>query len=280
MEARRIDEYGQSGSRAEDSAKKATGKAINTVLVMGLGLPTMRALGRLLGKRYYMERAVDATDCLHRIGGGGAVSAVVVDPGVSEFDSNTFASLIRRYNPKVPLFFFGSAQDILAEDTLCIGELTRCFKSPSEICKLAEEIILVSTNHGGTWRPDIPVSKMVVKTLELVEANYSKIGRISEISKSLGVSREHLSRQFTRFTGHTLSDFVTIYRVEKAKELLFAGSLVKQVYSEVGFKCESSFFRSFLKHVGITPRVYRETMLARKREADHKQAMRGGFPES
>jgi AraC-like DNA-binding protein len=114
-----------------------------------------------------------------------------------------------------------------------------------------------------------------VKTLELVEANYSNIARISEISKLLGVSREHLSRQFTRFTGHTLSDFVTIYRVEKAKELLYAGSLVKQVYSEVGFKCESSFFRSFLKHVGITPRVYRDH--AGEKEANSQNVMRGVF---
>jgi AraC-like DNA-binding protein len=261
------------------SARKATGKGVNTVLVMGLGLPTMRALGRLLGKRFYVERAVDATDCLHRIDGNGGVGAVVVDPGVSEFDSNTFASLIRRYNPGVPLFFFGSAQDFGADNAICTGELTKCFRSPSEICKLAEEIVIVSDNHGG-GRPEIPVSSMVVKTLELVEANYSNIARISEISKLLGVSREHLSRQFTRFTGHTLSDFVTIYRVEKAKELLYGGSLVKQVYSEVGFKCESSFFRSFLKHVGITPRVYRETMLARKREANSQNIIRGGFPKS
>jgi len=261
------------------SVRKATGKGVNTVLVMGLGLPTMRALGRLLGKRFYMERAADATDCLHRIDGNGGVSAVVVDPGVSEFDSNTFASLIRRYNPEVPLFFFGSAQDFGVDNAICTGDLTKCFKSPSEICKLAEEIITIS-NGNGAGRPEIPVSSMVVKTLELVEANYSNIARISEISKLLGVSREHLSRQFTRFTGHTLSDFVTIYRVEKAKELLYAGSLVKQVYSEVGFKCESSFFRSFLKHVGITPRVYRETMLARKREANSANIIRAGFSKS
>jgi len=280
MNAKRMGESREPDAGAAGSVKKATGKGVNTVLVMGMGLPTMRALGRLLGKRFYIERAGDATDCLHRVDGNGGVSAVVVDPGVSEFDSNTFASLIRRYNPKVPLFFFGSAQDFRVENTVCTGELTRCFKSPSEICKLAEEIIMISNNHGGPERPEIPVSSMVVKTLELVEANYSNIARISEISKLLGVSREHLSRQFTRFTGHTLSDFVTIYRVEKAKELLYAGSLVKQVYSEVGFKCESSFFRSFLKHVGITPRVYRETMLARKREANSQNIMRGGFSKS
>jgi AraC-like DNA-binding protein len=272
-----MEESREPAAGAAGVVKRTTGKGINTVLVMGLGLPTMRALGRLLGKRFYMERAGDATDCLHRIDGNGGVSVVVIDPGVSEFDSNTFASLIRRYNPKVPLFFFGSAQDFGAENVLCMGELTRCFRSPSEICKLAEEIIMVSNNHGNAGRPEIPVSNMVVKTLELVEANYSSISRISEISKSLGVSREHLSRQFTRFTGHTLSDFVTIYRVEKAKELLYAGSLVKQVYSGVGFRCESSFFRSFLKHVGITPRVYRETMLARKREVNHQNIMRRGL---
>jgi AraC-like DNA-binding protein len=279
MRARRTDAFDELGMNTGVDNKKAGGRSINTVLVVGLGLPTMRALGRLLGKRFYLERAADATDCLNLIDRNGSINAVVVDPGVSEFDSSTFASLVSKYNPNIPLFFFGSAQDIGSGNLPTAIRNVRYFRSPSGICKLAEEILAVSGSGAGAARRDSAISRIVLKTLEYVEANYAQINKISDVSKTLGVSREHLSRQFTRYTGHTLSDFVTVYRVEKAKELLYAGSLVKQVYSEVGFKCESSFFRSFLKHVGITPRVYRETMLARKRDAG-KQTMRGSFQDS
>ncbi len=273
MRERDMHEFKELGVNLGGSEKKSGAKGSNRVIIVGVGLPTMRALGRLLGKRFYIERAADAADCLHRINGNGGVSAIVADPGVSELEGSAFASLVGRYNPNMPVFFFGSAIDIGVGRIQEAGQSVRYFRSPSEICKLAEEIVTVSGNHGGAKRRSIPVSRMVLKTLEYVEKNYADVNRISEISKSLGVSREHLSRQFTRFTGHTLSDFVTIYRVEKAKELLNAGSLVKQVYSDVGFRCESSFFRSFLRHVGITPRVYRENMLARKREAGQGQTM-------
>jgi hypothetical protein len=44
MNAKRMEESQGPGAGATGSVTKATGKGVNTVLVMGLGLPTMRHL--------------------------------------------------------------------------------------------------------------------------------------------------------------------------------------------------------------------------------------------
>jgi AraC-like DNA-binding protein len=244
--------------------RRASGRSVKTILVVGLSLPTMRALGRLVGKQFYIEKVADATECVQRARSEEQIGGIVVDPGLSEFEAPTFAVLLRKYRPELPFFFYGSAQNIGPISANFKPETTQYFKNPSEICKLAEAIVVQLTN--GTVRPLLrhPKDTIVSRALEFIEANYQTIRKVEDISNHVGVSREHLSRQFTRYAGHRLSEFVSIFRIEKSKELLMDGGLVKQVFSQVGFRCNSSFFKAFLKHAGIAPSVYKETMLARK----------------
>ena len=251
-------------------AGRVPGRGVKTIIVVGLSLPTMRALGRLVGKHFYIEKARDSAECVKRVRSDEQIGGIVVDPALSGSDASSFATLLRKYRPELPLFFYGSGQDVASISRTTKPGTAQCFKNPSEICRMAEAIVVQLTN--GAVRPLLrhPKDTLVSRALEFIEANYRTIKKVEDISNHVGVSREHLSRQFTRFAGHKLSEFVSICRIEKAKELLMEGVLVKQVFSQVGFRCTSSFFKSFLKHTGIAPSVYKETMLARKqaRRAD------------
>ncbi|UCF77711.1 MAG: helix-turn-helix transcriptional regulator [Candidatus Eiseniibacteriota bacterium] len=188
---------------------------------------------------------------------------IVVDPGPLEFDALTLAILLRRHQPALPLYFFGSARDLSTVLEIFNPDTTRCYKSPFEISELSKAILASSLRTRGLphgWRRG---NGLLRRALEFIDVNYPTITSVTYISTHLGVSREHLTREFTRTVGHTLWDFLTTYRLEKAKELLGGGFLVKQVFDEVGFKCESSFFRAFMKHTGTTPGMFRETALAR-----------------
>jgi AraC-like DNA-binding protein/CheY-like chemotaxis protein len=261
-------------------AKRASGRSVKTILVVGLSLPTMRALARLVGKHFYIEKVADATECIQRVRGDEQIGGIVVDPGLSEFDARTFTVLLRKYRPELPLFFYVAAQEVSSVSANTESGITQYFVNPSEICKLAEAIVVQLTD--GTVRPLLwhPKDTLVSRALEFIEANYRTIRRVEDISSHVGVSREHLSRQFTRFAGHKLSEFVNILRIEKAKELLIEGGLVKQVFSQVGFRCNSSFFKAFLKHTGIAPSVYRDTMLAKKQARRMRGSGRGSFDRS
>jgi AraC-like DNA-binding protein len=260
---------------ASKAAKRVTGRSVKTILVVGLSLPTVRALGRLVGKHFYIEKVADANECIERVRSEEEIGGIVVDPGLLESDASAFSVSLRKYQPELPLFFYGSAQEIRSVSANVKPAMTKYFRNPSEICKMAEAIVVQLTN--GAVRPILrhPKDTIVSRALEFIEANYSTIRKVEDISNHVGVSREHLSRQFTRFAGHKLSEFVNIFRIEKAKELLMEGGLVKQVFSQVGFRCNSSFFKAFLKHTGIAPSVYRDTTLT-KRQTRPARSLGGG----
>lgn len=265
------------GNHAGKVAKRVPGRSVRTILVVGLSRPTMRALGRLVGKHFYIEKVADATECIQRVRNDEQIGGIVVDPGLFEFDARTFATFVRKYRPELPLFFYVAAQYISSVSADTEPGITQYFTNPSEICKMAEAIVVQLTD--GTVRPLLwhPKDTIVSRALQFIEANYRTIRRVEDISSHVGVSREHLSRQFTRFAGHKLSEFVNLFRIEKAKELLIEGGLVKQVYSQVGFRCSSSFFKAFLKHTGIAPSVYKDTMLAKKQARRMRKSGTGSF---
>jgi len=241
--------------------EKPVRRSVKTVLVVGIELPTLRALGRLLGRYFYIEKILDVMECLRRIQHSKDISAVVIQPELSKFDVLSLARLVRRHQPNLPLFIFGCIQDIPGcYEVERLGG-TYCFESPLEIFKLAEAIAARVNTARFVPCLERPEINLVVRALQFVEDNYSSITKVTYISDSLGVSREHLSRQFVRYVGRPLWDFLTIHRINKAKALLMQGYLVKQVAKEAGFCCESSFFRAFLKHTGTTPKSYREERL-------------------
>jgi AraC-like DNA-binding protein len=137
------------------------------------------------------------------------------------------------------------------------------FQKPGDIWKLAEAI------HRELGPAEARTETVVFRTgpesvvrgaMKYVEENLAGIENSTNVSKHLGVAREHLSRQFARYTGQTLWDFITTCRILKAKELLREKDLlVKQISREVGFNCESSFFRAFIKKTGFTPETFRKT---------------------
>jgi len=259
------------------SARRAPGRGVKTILVLGLTLPTMRALGRLVGKHFYVQKVSDVNECLERVRSDSQVGGIVVNPGFSEIDAVSVASQVRKERPELPFFFYGSAQEIGSVSTGANPELGQYFKNPSQICKMAEAIVVKLSNgviRPLEWHPN---DTIVSKALDFIEANYQTIKKVEDISNHVGVSREHLSRQFTRFAGHKLSEFVCLLRIEKAKELLMEGVLVKQVFSQVGFRCSSSFFKAFLKHTGIAPSAYKDAVLVRRQSRGKREPVRGSF---
>ena len=111
------------------------------------------------------------------------------------------------------------------------------------------------------------LSPLAVKALKYIEGNLTSIYTSTDISDALGVSREHLSRVFSHDTGTKMWEFVNRAKVERAKELLRDKSrLVKQIYPELGFGCQSTFYNAFRRYARMTPNRFRSTKLQRKKK--------------
>ena len=82
---------------------------------------------------------------------------------------------------------------------------------------------------------------------------------IGEISGYLHMSASHVCTIFKKETGDTINNYLTEYRLNKAKqylrETLFT---VAEISVKVGYRDNSYFGRIFRKHVGMTPNEYRK----------------------
>ncbi len=77
-------------------------------------------------------------------------------------------------------------------------------------------------------------------------------------SERAGVSKNHLSFEFSRETGETFTEYVARVRVDEAKRLLATTSLlVYEVGERVGYPSVEHFSRLFKKVAGVSPVKFR-----------------------
>ncbi len=87
----------------------------------------------------------------------------------------------------------------------------------------------------------------VVKALDYIHSNYAKDMSISGISKCLEVSESYLSHLFKEETNYTVLEYITLYRLQRACELLKDPSVrICEVAVSVGYKDQRYFSNIFI----------------------------------
>lgn len=85
---------------------------------------------------------------------------------------------------------------------------------------------------------------------------------VKTISDYVNRSAPYVCTMFKKETDQTLNQYITEYRIEKAKRLLEnQGTKISEISSDVGYTDGNYFGKSFKKYVGLTPSEYREKML-------------------
>lgn len=106
-------------------------------------------------------------------------------------------------------------------------------------------------------------SRRVVRDVEnIIERNYNQNITIQQLADEVFMSTGHLQILFKKETGNTINDYITMVRIEKARELLKDPAVkVYEVANSVGYQDTNYFTRIFKKIVGELPMEYREKML-------------------
>ena len=96
-----------------------------------------------------------------------------------------------------------------------------------------------------------------------VQRHYAEDMALEDAAASMGMSPFYFSRQVKAVTGKTFLDYLTSYRIEKAKKRLTSTDLsVSDVGHSVGYADSNYFTKAFKKVVGCTPTAYRNTVVS------------------
>ncbi|MDO4298211.1 MAG: AraC family transcriptional regulator [Lachnospiraceae bacterium] len=102
------------------------------------------------------------------------------------------------------------------------------------------------------------LSKPVRDILLFIQNHYAEDITLDQIARTVELSRTYVSGLFKKELGVNLTNYITNYRIEKAKELLRETNLKSyEIAEKVGFLDESYFSRSFKKVTGMSPNAYK-----------------------
>lgn len=99
---------------------------------------------------------------------------------------------------------------------------------------------------------------MVQKAMDYIALNYSGKVSLKEIAQELYLSPNYLSELFKRHTGKNISEYITQFRLERARRYLQQPEYkIGDVAELVGFSDQRYFSSMFKRQYGMTPNEYR-----------------------
>lgn len=99
---------------------------------------------------------------------------------------------------------------------------------------------------------------LVLKAIQYIAVHYGGRITLKDMAEELHLSPNYLCELFKRHTGKNLMEYVTEYRMQKAKSYLnHVEYKVADVAEMVGYKEAKYFSSAFKKEYGITPLEYR-----------------------
>ena len=128
-----------------------------------------------------------------------------------------------------------------------------------QITKLSYDMILYYTRQVQRVRHGNYASDLVRNVANYVQHHLSEAITTGQIADQLFLSRQHLSRRFTREAGIPLAAFIRNEKIEEGKRLLrYTEKPVSAIAAYLGFSSQGHFSKVFRETTGMTPGEYRE----------------------
>ncbi len=114
----------------------------------------------------------------------------------------------------------------------------------------------------GKIRRQVHLKEIVSKSIEFVETHFTEEINLTRVADEVGVSPSYLSSEFKKDTGISFIDYISVQRIQMAKEYLETTDLpVTDIAFRIGYKNVTHFNLVFKKIVGKSPTKFRKRAL-------------------
>lgn len=98
--------------------------------------------------------------------------------------------------------------------------------------------------------------------IQFITKNFNKNITLKGVADEVFLSQNYLSELFKKETGEGFYEFLSNYRIKRAKELLVTTNLkIYEVAESVGYNDSITFGRAFKKITGVTPNSFRNNKI-------------------
>lgn len=103
------------------------------------------------------------------------------------------------------------------------------------------------------------LSRPIQKAVCYIDANLDKKLNLLDISEAAGINDSHLSRQFKKETGKTVTEYINDKKIDLAKNYLtLENHSITDISILCGFENHNYFSKVFKEKTGLTPRSYQK----------------------
>ncbi|NHN32516.1 helix-turn-helix domain-containing protein [Paenibacillus agricola] len=202
--------------------------------------------GLKFGDLEFLERSVDE---LFKMNKNRGASHQYLDALLSELFSTGNRFLAGK---KLDLHSFLSEKEHLSFSSK--GLLPHEFHARTKLLLTFYQRIIGQT----ATKPKRKTNQVVPLIVAYINEHYSENLYLEMIADEMGMSPKYISRIFKETTGQNLTDYISLIRINKAKQYLSETSLlISDISTKVGIHSRSTFLRLFKKYEGITPMDYR-----------------------
>lgn len=167
------------------------------------------------------------------------------------------ASLVRKYGPVYNVDMKSELiSAMLAGECRGYRTTTLSMSRSSELAMLLLHTLAATAEKPADTGTDTSLSSQAIK---LIDDNLHRNINVSELADMLGVSREHLSREFQRQTMASPLQYIRRQKIMLACRTIKETTLpMKQIAARLGYDSTEHFYRTFKSVMKMTPREFRE----------------------
>lgn len=134
----------------------------------------------------------------------------------------------------------------------------KCTSIP-ELVVLHNTMIYDFCNKMHILKKSKVLSKPVVLCMDYIYKNIHSRITIQQLAEYTNLSESYLSKIFRKEIGMPVSNYITLQKIDKAKNLLsYSDYSLSDIANYLAFSSQSHFIQVFQRHVGVTPHKYRD----------------------
>ena len=138
-------------------------------------------------------------------------------------------------------------------------------QSPTEmlINRYEFSTLLIRTMNMMTSVDMIPqsdYSKGMGRLIRYINQHVTEPLSLDDLAREFHFSKFYLLREFKKYTGITVHQYLIMRRISVSQQLILNGSKPKEACLRCGFKDYASYYRAFRARVGMSPEQYRKSV--------------------